>query len=126
MPVFEVVHVNNVEEAKRFFDAYNIQYEIISRGENKGMLRTRRTREKDSYVLLEVRRQLEDAGLGAVCDHSNVFRDANDRTVVTFSPYHLLPLATLEQYLYGYDVEISDYSIYGYGTRTIVIRRQGY
>jgi hypothetical protein len=86
-------------------------------------LRTKRTSGKDSSVLLEVKRQLEDAGLGAVCDHSNVFRDADDRTVVTFSPYYLLPIATVKQHLYEYDVEISDYSIYGYGTKTLVIRR---
>ena len=49
-----------------------------------------------------------------LCDHSNVFRDEDDRTVGTFSPYHdISPDIVQEIYLPGYDVEISDLSIYG-------------
>ena len=52
-----------------------------------------------------------------------MFRDEDDRTVVTFSPYHdISPDIAEEIYLPGYDVEVSDLSIYGYGTKTVVIR----
>ena len=82
----------------------------------------KRFRDVDSRMLMEVKHAMEYAGLGMLCDHSNIFRDENDRTVVTFSPYHLSP-RLYEIDLPGYDVEISDYSIYGYGTKTIVITR---
>lgn len=44
-----------------------------------------------------------------------MFRDEDDdRTVVTFSPYHdISPDIAGEIYLSGYDVEVSDLSIYG-------------
>lgn len=53
-------------------------------------------------------------------DHSNVFWNGDDRPVVTFSPYHEID-ETVE--VPGYDLEISDYSIYSYGTKTMVIRK---
>lgn len=56
-----------------------------------------------------------------------MFRDEDDCTVLTFSPYHDISFEIAgEIYLpecdVGYDVEISDLSIYGYGTKTVVIR----
>ena len=53
-----------------------------------------------------------------------MFRDEDDRTGVTFSPYHdVSPDVAGEIFLLGYDdVEISNLSIYGYGTKTVVIR----
>lgn len=68
----------------------------------------------DSSKVLEVRRQLKEQGYGILCDHSNVFRDEDDRTVVTFSPYHDISSDVAgEIFLPGYDVEISNLSIYG-------------
>lgn len=40
--------------------------------------------------------------------------------MVTFSPCHEIDEAVEVP---GYDVEISDYSIYSYGTKTVVIRK---
>jgi hypothetical protein len=119
------VSVYNLEEAKRFFETYDIPYEVVSCGENKGRLRIIKIGERQRNELLEVRRMMENAGLGTCCDHSNVFQDSADRTVITFSPYHTV--ANLEQIIMnglfgGYSVEISDYSICGLGTRTIEIR----
>lgn len=72
---------------------------------------------------LVIRRLLTEQGYGILCDHSNVFRDEDDRTVVTFSPYHDISSDVAgEIFLPGYDVEISNLSIYGYGTKTVVIR----
>lgn len=102
-----------------FFETYNIPYEIISRGENKGKLRVKNIRSSNGLAVLDARRELEYAGYKSLCDHSNVFRDEDDRAVVTYSPYNAVP-GVVE--VPGYDVEVSDYSIYSYGTKTIVIR----
>ena len=41
-----------------------------------------------------------------------MFRDEDDRTVVTFSPYHdISPDVVEEIFLPGYDVEVSDLGI---------------
>ena len=123
MAAFELAEINDHEEGESFFEAYQIPYEIITRGENKGKLRVKRTRSVDGEEVRKVWRLLTDAGYGILCDHSNVFRDEDDRTVVTFSPYHdISPDTVGEIYLPGYDVEVSDLSIYGYGTKTVVIR----
>lgn len=80
-------------------------------------------RSSDGQAVLDARKELEYAGYGFLADHSNVFRDEDDRTVVTFSPYHdISPAVAGEIYLPGYTVEISDLSIYGYGTKTVMIR----
>ena len=98
----------------------NIPYQIITRGENKGKLRVKSKRSSDGQAVLDARKELEYAGYGFLADHSNVFRDEDDRTVVTFSPYDAVPKGIDVP---GYDVEVSDYSIYSYGTKTIVMRR---
>ena len=113
-----------VYDGKLFFDTYNIPYQIITRGTNAGKLRVKQSRSYDSSKVLEVRRLLTEQGYGILCDHSNVFRDENERTVVTFSPYHdISPDVAGEIYLPGYNVEMSDLSIYGYGTKTVVVIR---
>ena len=71
-------------------------------------------RSSDGQAVLDARKELEYAGYGFLADHSNVFRDEDDRTVVTFSPYNVVP-KVIE--VPGYDVEISDYSIYSYGSK---------
>ena len=99
-----------------------LPYQIITRGANAGKFRVKQLRSYDSRKVLEVRRMLTEQGYGILCDHSNVFRDEDDHTVVTFSPYHdISPDVAGEIYLPGYDVEVSDLSIYGYGTKTVVI-----
>ena len=109
--------------SKIFFDTYNIPYQVITRSINAGKLRVKQPRSYDSSKVLEIRRLLTEQGYGTLCDHSNVFRNEDDRTVVTFSPYHdISPDVAGEIFLPGYDVEISDLSIYGYGTKTVVIR----
>lgn len=40
-------YVNDYAVAKLFFDEFNIPYEIVTRGENKGTLRVKPIREKD-------------------------------------------------------------------------------
>lgn len=121
MATFTLALINNHEDGKLFFEAYNIPYQVITRGENKGKLRVKTTRSSDGQAVLDARKELEYAGYGLLCDHSNVFRDEDDNPVVTFSPYHGVP-SVVE--VPGYDVEISELSIYSYGTKTVVMRKQ--
>ena len=60
--------------------------------------------------------RLKDAGLGRIVDHKNCFRDANDNTVCTFSPY------TADRVPEGITwLRMSEYSIYGMCTKTFVV-----
>ena len=120
MATFTLALINNHEDGKLFFETYNIPYQVITRGENKGKLRVKAIRSSDRQAVLDARKELEYASYGFLSDHSNVFRNEDDRTVVTFSPYNAVP-KVIE--VPGYDVEVSDYSIYSYGTKTIVMRR---
>ena len=123
MATYTLALINNHEDGKLFFDTYHIPYQVITRGTNSGKLRVKQPRSYDSNKVLEVRRLLTEQGYGILCDHSNVFRHENDRTVATFSPYHDISSEIAgEIYLSGYDVDVSDLSIYGYGTKTVVIR----
>ena len=123
MAAFELARINDHEEGEAFFEAYRIPYGVITCGENKGKLRVKRMRSADGEEVRKIRRLLTGVGYGALCDHSNVFRDEDDRTVVTFGPYHdISPDVAGKIYLPGYDVEVSDLSIYGYETKTVVIR----
>ena len=60
----KLANVNNYDQARHFFDEYNIPYEVITRGENKGKLRVKPLREKDHFNLIETEYRLKDAGLG--------------------------------------------------------------
>ena len=111
----------NIQKSSSIPTTYPIK--SITRGANAGKLRVKQPRSYDSSKVLEVRRQLKEQGYGILCDHSNVFRDEDDRTVVTFSPYHDISSDVAgEIFLPGYDVEISNLSLDGYGTKTVVIR----
>lgn len=125
MATFTLALINNHETGRLFFEAYNIPYQVITRGENKGKLRVKTTRSSDGQAVLEARKELERAGYGILCDHSNVFRDEDDNPVVTFSPYHGVNHGVIGEIdVPGYDVEISELSIYSYGTKTVVMRKQ--
>lgn len=112
----KLANVNNYDQARCFFEEFNIPYEVITRGENKGKLRVKPLREKDHLNLIEVEYRLKDAGHDRIVDHKNCFRDANDNTVCTFSPY------TADRVPEGIDwLKMSDYSIYGMCTKTFVV-----
>ena len=67
----ELAIVNNYAQAKLFFDEYNIPYEIITRGQNKGKLRVKPLRNTDRFNLIETESRLKNAGFGNIVDHSN-------------------------------------------------------
>lgn len=107
MASYMIAPINNYEDGKLFFDTYtyNIPYQVIIRGENKGKLRVKKIRLSDGDAVLKARKDLEYVGYRALCDHSNVFRDEDDRPVITFSPYHDV-IGTIN--LPGYEVKVSD------------------
>ena len=121
MALYTLAPIDNSEDAKIFFETYNIPYQVIVRGENKGKLRVKTSRSVEDDAAPVAKRRMERAGYGVLCDHSNVFRDADDRPVITFSPYHI-GIDSIE--VPGYEVEISDLSLYGDGARTIVMRQK--
>ena len=127
----ELAEVNNHDAAKILFDRYDIPYEIITRGENKGKLRVKTVRGRD----MDCARPIIDAvrrAVPALCDHTVVFRDVNDHVIITFSSYALLRPGKCDiQGVYGasgvetnVEAEVMEYSIYGYGTRTVVIKQR--
>ena len=113
----EVALVNDPYEAKLFFDEFDIPYREITRGENKGKLKVKSIRDIDWDNRMEAERKLRRFHLGIVIDHPNIFRDKDDNTVVTFSPYEISDLPKDRPWL-----EMSDHSIYGNGTKTFVVR----
>ena len=112
----ELANVNHYAQVKLLFDEYNIPYEIITRGQNKGKLRVKPLRNTDRFNLIETESRLKNAGFGNIVDHSNCFRDADDNTVCTFNPY------TMDRVPEGITwIKMSDYSIYGMCTKTFVV-----
>ena len=122
--LYQVADVNNHEEAKELFETFNIPYEVAASGRNKGKVLVKKIRQFDRNAIVQMRELPTNYGYGSLCDHANVFRDANDWPVVTFSPYTRPPYRGFE--LPGYEVIISDYSIYSFGTPTVVVRRFGW
>ena len=109
--------INNPEEAKLFFAEYDIPYKEIKEGEDKGKLLVKPVPMSDGVQVLEVEKRLQRSRLHIVTDHSNVFLDRNNDVIVTFSPYNIYELPPRRPWL-----EMSDYSIYGNGTKTFVVR----
>ena len=118
----ELADVNNQEDAKILFEKYDIPYSVISRGVNKGMLRVKNARLIDAQRARTLREELTANNYGYLCDHCNTFRDENDNTAVTFSPYGLGGHGGGSMQLGSWEIEISDLSIYCYGTKTVVAR----
>lgn len=108
--------VNDYSQAKLFFDEFNIPYEMITRGKNKGKLRVKPLRDIDRINAAESASRLKDAGLGHFVDHRNCFRDADDNTICTFSPYTANRIPEGITWL-----KMSEYSIYGMFTKTFVV-----
>ena len=85
----ELIRVNDWQAAKLFFEEYDIPYEEITEGEDKGKLLVRPVRDCDREQEYEAIKRLERSRLNAVTDHPNVFRDRNDNAIITFSPYNV-------------------------------------
>lgn len=104
--------VNDPEAARIFFRLYNIPFEEKEDGK---VLLVRRPREIDGARLLEAEERCRKARIYEITDHAQEFRDAEDHTIVTFSPYNVKETSLPW-------IERLDRSIYGYGTTTFVVR----
>ena len=109
--------VNNCEAAKLFFADYNIPYEEITEGKDKGTLLVKAMDSEDQYQVLNAQKRLERSHLHVVTDHPNAFLDEDENVIVTFSPYDIDALPPRRPWL-----EMSDHSIYGNDTKTFVVR----
>ena len=87
--------VNNQEEARHFFNEYDIPFQITKRGENKGKLRVMPIRDKDRRMLMDVKSVLKNEGFAWAVDHTNVFRDDNDFVVSPSEDMSSLTLITV-------------------------------
>ena len=110
-------YINDYQEAKLFFDEFDIPYEEITDGEEKGKLLVRPTELNDQLQIHEVEKRLRRSRLHDVIDHPNAFLDKEDNVIITFSPYNATKLPKGRPWL-----EMSEHSIYGNGTKTFVVR----
>ena len=107
--------INDVDAAREFFTAYHIPYEE-GVGENAGMLLVKKTRDIDWERSREVEDRCRRARIPEITDHPAEFRDEEDNTIVTFSPYDSMEGMNLPW------IERLERSIYGYGTTTFVVK----
>lgn len=112
----KLAYVNDYQEAKRFFDEFNIPYEVITEGESKGRLLVNEIKPEGRSWLLAAEDRLRKSRLSVICDHSNEFLDRDGNVIITFSPYNISELPPHRPWL-----KMSDYSIYGHGTKTFVV-----
>lgn len=110
-------YVNDIAAAKLFFRDFNIPYEQIESGKDAGKLRVRALRDIDHEKAHDVMKRCSRARIQDLCDHEYTFRDADDNTIVTFSPYDYEEVPKGKTW-----IEKSEYSIYGHGTTTFVVR----
>ena len=115
--ITQPAYVNDREAAKLFFAEYNIPYEEITEGKDKGTLLVKAMDLDDQYQIHYAQKRLERSRLRVVTDHPNAFLDKDDNVIVTFSPYDIDILPPRRPWL-----EMSDHSIYGNGTKTFVVR----
>jgi len=109
--------VNDFDQAKLFFEEYGIPYMEEVVGENAGKLLVEEAELGDRIFIHEAEGMLRRSRIREIGDHPNVFLDENGNQVVTFSPYHVEELPKGRPWL-----EMSEYSIYGNGTKTFVVR----
>ncbi len=79
--------MNDPEAARRFFAQYSIPYwEVQTKDSVRFRVKALRTIDQERAMDLNVR--IRKARISnALCDHEFVFRDAEDNTIVTYSPY---------------------------------------
>lgn len=121
-----LVRVDNTEAAKRFFKEYRISYKVIQDGKNAGSLMVKPIRETDKSEYDCIVEVLRNAGFGDYCVRSRIFRNSNDEVIVTFSPDDIPAEWVMEsgevyRELDPCWVQVSNYSIQGHGTRTVVV-----
>lgn len=112
-----IAQVNDAAAARLFFDEFNIPYEEVISGPNAGKLKVRPPRRSDKEKVYDIMQRCRRARIPELCDHANVFRDCDDNTIVTFSPYDVEEVPAGKTW-----IEMSEHSIYGLWTKTFVVR----
>ncbi len=112
-----IAQVNDVAASRLFFEEFNIPYEEVTEGKNAGKLKVKALRSIDRKRAYEAGQRCRRARCAEICDHMNVFRDRDDNTIVTFSPYDVEEVPGHRTW-----IEMSEHSIYGTWTKTFVIR----
>ena len=107
--------MNDPESARRFFAQYNIPY-WEEQTKNGIRFRVKAPREIDQERVLDLNARIRKARIpNALCDHEYVFRDAEDNTIVTYSPYDIEDVKQPW-------IEKTEHNFYGFGTTTFVIK----
>lgn len=102
--------VNDVPMARLFLEKLNIEYR-----EEEDKISVLESRDVDRERARNIEAKLRKVGLGHMCDHKFIWRDANDNTLVTYSPYDV---ESVKQTW----IERTEFNFYGHGTTTFIIR----
>ena len=107
--------VNDIEEARLFFAHYHIQYRE-EQTKDGVRIQVKAPRMIDHERAMDVNARIRRARVpNQICDHEFVFRDEEDNTLVTYSPYDVEEVRQTW-------IEKSPYHFYGFGTTTFVVR----
>lgn len=102
--------VNDVPMARLFLQHYNIEYK-----EADGKIQVKAPRAIDQERAHDLNQRLRRAHLYRMCDHEFVWRDKDDNTLVTFSPYDVEEVKQTW-------IEKVEHNFYGHGTTTFIIQ----
>ena len=103
--------VNDVEAARHFLEKFNIEYKV----EPDGQISVLESRDVDRERAKAVEARLRKVGLAGLCDHKSIWRDRENNTLVTYSPYDV------ESVKQTWIEKVED-NFYGHGTTTFIIR----
>lgn len=102
--------VNDMDKARLFLAHYNILYR-----EENGKIIVLAPRDIDRERAYELNQRLQKARLACLCDHEFIWRDADDNTLVTYSPYDV------EEVKQPWIEKVKD-NFYGFGSTTFIIQ----
>lgn len=107
--------INDPEAARQFFAQYNILY-WEEQTKNGIRFRVKAPRTIDQERVMDLNARIRKARIpNSLCDHEFIFRDAEDNTIVTYSPYDVKEVKQTW-------IEKSEHNFYGHGTTTFVIK----
>lgn len=106
--------VNDVPTARLFCSHYNIEYKE-EETEDGTKIQVKAPRAIDQERVHDLNQRLRRAHLYRMCDHEFVWRDKEDNTLVTYSPYDV------EEVKQTWIEKVED-NFYGHGTTTFIIQ----
>ena len=106
--------VNDVQQARLFCSHYNIPYRE-EETEDGTKIQVKVPRDIDQERAHDLNQRLRRTRLSRLCDHEFVWRDADDNTLVTYSPYDV------EEVRQTWIEKVED-NFYGHGSTTFIIQ----